>query len=626
MKIYCIDRKRSFLANKNFIIALLGVLPLVYVFYAGFYDLPPILTNMSVFISIFLGLSLILIWNNIYFNALFLILCLGLFFLPLTWLWRGLEFDFNVLMGIFPFNDGMYYLKDAYRLLVGLNATMAPNGRPLYIGMLAFLMWSFGNNLQAALALFCAVTAISIYLLVLEIREIAGPFSAGMTATILFYFSLSFIGRVYTESLGLAFGALALSMLLKGARKTSRASLIFGSFSLSLALNVRAGAFFTLGALLLWAWGNRTLIGKSVLFGMMSAICMGFLMNIAVLKLIGGPDGMMFSNYGHTLYGLASGYKGWAYIYTIHPEFNNETNVFPYAFELILKRPSSLLIGMLLSYKDYFTPEKMFTLMRFRAQQSLVSWILYLISIIGLYRLIKLSKTLHFSLVLYLLGGILFSVALIPPVDDGLRALIATHPVNALIAGMAFSLTKDGKQEYPGKKMFLSEIFMIFLTIVCGIGPLIVISFPRLIPSLPSLNCPKGTKQISVIVSPGSYINIVKRGKPFGFIPYIRKEDIKTRFDSYHYQQNHPFVLTEFESFEEVVKKLQDGDTILMGFDLAERNIKDGSGHLVFLITRTVQIHNFGGINNFCARLAAENRLRNNNFYFDLSINLRRQK
>jgi hypothetical protein len=626
MKVDYSDLRMAILNKKDFILALLGMLLLMYVFYCGFYDLPPVLTNTIVFVSIFLGLSFVLSWKNVYFTALILIIYLILFFLPLTWLWRGLEFDFNVLMGIFPFNDGMYYLKDAYRLLIGLDATMAPNGRPIYTGMLAFLMWSFGDNIQIALAIFCAITAISIYLLALEMREIAGPFSAGLATTILFYFSLPFVGRVHTESLGLAFGSLALSILLMGVRKKNIALLALGFFCLSLALNVRAGAFFVLPALFLWAWFNGNLMGKYVPLLIIGSVCMGFIINIAVLKLIGGPNGIMFSNYGHTLYGLASGYKGWAYIYSVYPDFSNETNVFPYAIELILKDPFSLLKGILLSYKDYLNPETMFMLMRFNAQQTIISWFLYSLSIIGLYRLIKLRKKLYFSLVLFSLGGILLSVGLIPPVDDGLRALMATHPLNAFLAAMAFFSADTKFQGVFEKRVSITGIFAISLIVVCGIGPFIVVNFPENVPSLPILDCPDGAEQISVKISDGSYINVVKKGRAFGFIPSIRKEDIKSRFDNYHYQKNHPFILTEFESFTEVVKKLQDGDTILIGLNLTKANINDELDHYVFLLTRTDQIHNFGEINNFCAFLADEDRLRSNYFYFDQSINLRRQK
>lgn len=598
-----------------------GLLPLAYVFYAAFLDLPPLLNNITVFFALFLGLSIVLYWRQRPFIVVLLIGYIGLFLLPLTWLWRGLEFDDNVLMGIFPFNDGMFYLMDAYRLLMGLDHMMAPNVRPLFSGVLTFLMWMFGGNVQVSLAVFAIGTAISIFILALEIREFAGPIAAGMTTTILFYFYLPFLGRVHTENLGLNLGALALALLLKSVRKSDLISLILGSFALTLALNARAGAFTVLPILIFWAWLQRKVFGWKASFFVIVAIFLAFAINMYHVNKF-GPEGVLaFSNYGHSLYGLAAGYKGYAYIATIHPEVRYTTNVFPYVWELILENPFMLLLGMFLSLKDYFTPNIMFHLLRFNDQQTLISWILYLITFLGMYRLIKQRKTLQNTLILYLWVGILLSVLVIPTNDGGTRGLMATNPVNALIVGFAFAPFESWqKKEYMNIRTSLPEGYAVLLGLVCALGPILVWKYPYPVPPLPALECPAGFEQISVIITPGSYINIVRNGPTYGFLPQVKQEDIRARLDQYHYDGNWPYILQEFPTLVYLLKHFRPGDTILIGINLVELNIGNGPDEFVFLITRTDQIQQVGGVNHFCARLSTAERLDGNRFYYEITF------
>lgn len=598
-----------------------GFFPLAYVFYAAFIDLPPLLNNLTVFFALFIGLSIVLYWRQNSFVILLLAGYIGLFLLPLSWLWRGLEFDDNVLMGIFPFNDGMFYLIDAYRLLMGLDRMIAPNMRPMFSGVLTFLMWLFNGNLQVALAIFAIGTALSIFLLALEIRDFAGPIAAGLSTTILFYFQLPFLGRVHTENLGLALGALGLGLVLRAARKSSASALLAGAFALSLALNARAGAFTILPALIVWAWFNRKIFGWNSFIFLLISIVLGFVINSYLVKNFAPINMVAFSNYWFSLYGLAAGYKGYSYIFTIYPEFNYSTNVIPYVIEYILKNPFMLLYGILMSYKDYFTPNIMFYLMRFRDQQNIISYILYFITFAGMYRLVKERHSMRGALVLYLWVGVLFSVAVIPTNDGGPRGLMATNAVNALVAGLAFMPAASWKrQEYSNVRSSLPEAYAVILGIVCMLGPLLVLKFPYTIPTLPDLECPDGTEQISVIVTPGSYIDIVRDGPTYGFLPEVKKNDIKSRLDQYHYDGNLPYILSEFPTFEKLIKRFTPGDTILIGINLTELNIGNGPDEFVFLITRTDQIQQIGKVNHFCARLATAERLDGNRFYYEMTM------
>ena len=614
--------KHDFTFSRELFAPAIGLFPLIYVFYIGFNHLPPALTNIVVFMMIFIGLSIVLHWRKNHFIFPLLFVYLGLFLVPLVWLWRGLEFDDNVLLGIFPFNDGMNYLTDAYRLLMGLDTMILYNGRPFFSGLLSFLMWIFDGNIQIALALICAGAALSIFLLALEVREIAGPFSAGMASTILFYFYLPFLGRVNTENLGLILGVLALTLLLNGARKNSLPTLAIGSFTLSMALNARAGAFFVLPALVLWIWFHRKTFGWKASLILIGVMSIGFMLNTYLIKTIALNEKDTFSNFGHSLYGMASGYKGWAYVYTVHPELDNTTNVLPLALELIRENPIPLFIGILLNYKDYLSPVGMFYIMDFHGQQTWVSWILYLIMLAGFYRLVRSCHEKHWSLVLFLLAGIFLSLPAIPHNDNGLRVLMATNPITALVAGLAFLPIQNPQIRDVGsiRTVFLSA-YAVAISAACVFGPMVVVNSPRVLPLLPVLDCPEGTEQVSVMVTPGNYIDIVRGGPAFGFIPEVRKSDLTTRLEDYYHQGSVPYdALTDFPAFESLVRRLLPGDTILMGLNLVELKEQDGPEQFVLLVTRTNRIEKIGDVNHFCASLYADDRLRNNRFYHDQSI------
>jgi hypothetical protein len=149
-------------------------------------------------------------------------------------------------------------------------------------------------------------------------------------------------------------------------------------------------------------------------------------------------------------------------------------------------------------------------------------------------------------------------------------------------------------------------------------APFVTAAFPRAFPALPVMDCPAGMEQISVEVTPGSYINIVRDGPTFGFLPEVKKSDIKARLDDYYARGNVPYdTLTAFPALERLVKNLKPGETILIGLNHTELNVGSGPEKFIFLVTQTNRIQQLEGVNHFCALLSAEDRLRTNRFYYD---------
>jgi hypothetical protein len=322
---------------------------------------------------------------------------------------------------------------------------------------------------------------------------------------------------------------------------------------------------------------------------------------------------------------LAAGYKTWGYIFEVHPELSNYSNAWPYAWELVLQNPLTLIKAIFLSYRDYFSPNGMFYIMYLGDQQIRVSWILYLMMFVGAYRLIKLRHEKHWSIFVFIVIGVLLSMSMIPYNDNGLRILMTTNPVNILVVSLALAFPKSAisNEDVGNIRPGFSAGLVTVLTLMCVVGPLVVTKLHKNVPPLADLNCPEGTEQVSLFVTPGSYINVVRDGPEYGFLPEVRKVDIKARLDEYYIRGEVPYdPLTNFPAFERTLKKFKPGDSIIMGVDLVDLNKDYGPEKFVFVITRTKQIQEVGGVNNFCARLPSDERLRSNLFYFDQSIDL----
>ncbi|MBK7449387.1 MAG: hypothetical protein IPJ47_08125 [Anaerolineales bacterium] len=75
--------------------------------------------------------------------------------------------------------------------------------------------------------------------------------------------------------------------------------------------------------------------------------------NSLLAKAIDSPSSAMFSNYSYTLYGLASGNKGWEQVTIDHPEVG-ANEIFELAFTKIKNNPILLLREITGAYLDYF--------------------------------------------------------------------------------------------------------------------------------------------------------------------------------------------------------------------------------------------------------------------------------
>ena len=601
-------------------LTLLGFFIYMGLFYDGLFILPQRLHTPEFLIALLLGTAALLFEPRLRGGLLSGALMAGMFFLPLSWFWRGLDYDYAVFAGIFPLNDANGYLNEALRLLNGLNFTEFATRRPIYAGLLSFFMWISGHNLFFAIGVFCALTGLGVALLTWEIRKIAGPLTAAFVFLSGFYYMTAYQGQTMTENVGLALGALGLAIVLRGIRYHNQYFLMLGVFSLTLGLNARAGAFFVLPAILLWAYLQRArLPGRGLVFWLAGVMALGFGLNLFLTKAIGSPSGQAFSNFSYTLYGLAAGYKGWSYIYSVNSHVTDQS-VYPLAFELIRKSPLTLLSGMLISIQDYLRPEVMIGYLTLDTLQGPFRIAFAILSWLGLIRMWWQRKNIYWSLGLFLFAGCLSSMAFLPPIDAFIRPLAATITIIGLLAGFVFFVDQTQPPSESGRVFvnFLPEVCVSLLALIILGGPLLVRASGHLPVSAEGAACPAGYEKLSLDLFPGGYMNLTTSGAPYAFLPNVREKDIIRISKAYPFVPI-PGILEEWPALEKFIQSLQAGDTLLMGVTHQDLAAPAGPQKVIFVVTRTAAIQTFQGPNNFCASLAAEPRLNENRFYYDIS-------
>lgn len=514
-----------------------------------------------------------------------------LFFPPLYWLWRTGQYDTTAIAGLLPIQDMITYYGDSLRLHYGLPLSVFSTRRPLFAGFFSIILRLTDESLQQAHILLVALVVISVIFLALEIRKTYGGFTAMIVVVIIYYCykGYGFIGKVMTEHLGLSLGLLALALFLRGMRLSKIWVLALGLFTLTVALNARAGAFFTIPALVIWgAYYNsdrKFSLIQSVAFFL--AVAGGFLSNYLVVRGIGNTQGVPFENFGETVYGLVTGYRGWAALYIDHPGVRAR-DAWVYVFEILREHPENLLIGIFRAYADYLKPETMFRFLYFPpASQAVTSYLLYGCTLLGVYWIVTRSKDREFFG--WMLLGVLASIPFVPPSDDGIRALTATIPFSALISAVPFSHSLDKSSNKTDVTRGLQGFTLGLLALVI-IGPFFIRFIPEPLIQVPPLSCQEGKTPLAIWVKDGSYVQLIDNdARSYSFVPNLRVRDLRKSII------RNPFDF--LNEISPVVRRMEAGQSILVSLDYYQLT-EDSKAIMVIAPSELVQI---GQINRLCA-------------------------
>jgi hypothetical protein len=412
------------------------------------YPPPASVTKVLIYFSIQAGLLLLVFLNLVFaqkgivWEFISLVFVIVLFSLPLIYKWQTATFTGFMLGGLLPFSDAHGYYAGAQNLMTGDDLNEVATRRPLFTGFLSVLLTFTGNNLQISLTILAVVHGVATFFAAREIQRVHTSLAAALFVVICYWYYCGIAGTAITENLGFGFGCLGLAFLLQGAQRNTLWKIGFGFFLLALALNIRAGAFFILPALLLWFWitYKKDFGWKGLLFVSM-AVVVAMTCNVIVKRGIGNPEGVLFSNYSHTLYGLASGNAGWQQVLTDHPTVK-EDEIFGLAINKIKREPALFGLGMARAFQDYFRMHSgAFSFMRLIGDPDIGNHLLWILTWMGVATaLFDLKKPLSW-MVLLAFFGILSSTVLVPPRDaNAMRVYAATMPVTAYLASLGILL------------------------------------------------------------------------------------------------------------------------------------------------------------------------------------------
>jgi hypothetical protein len=461
-----------------------------------------------------------------------LTLTLALFAFPLAGLWASGQSQPTVLSGLIPLYDAEAYYIDSLRLLAGQDFSIFSARRPLFPGLLSALLFVTGRNLMTTLAILTAMVALACYLAAKEIRRIHRPEAAVFVLIIVFLFYRAHSGLTMSEHLGVALGSLGFGLLYRGAAEYRQRIIWLGLLTTTLALNARAGAFFILPLLVIWAGllfrehGQR--FSWKAFLSCSTAVIIGFAFNLLLVRVLAGPSGVPFSNFSYTFFGLASGGKYWTYIFEVHPEVQALTGleksrrIFQLAFELIRRNPWLLVQGALFNWKMLFSNSWYNVYAYVSGENGTVNmiarWVLYLLSVLGLIKCFRKPYNPNATLVIVSTLGILLSVPFLPPTDAyRMRPYAASIIVFGVLPAMGLVFLIDHWQKDTTKKQRdgivehgLIAWYSILLIIIMLASPFLLKSINKPL-RFPQSTCPLNTNQIIIRFDPGTSVNILQQ-------------------------------------------------------------------------------------------------------------------
>ncbi len=462
-----------------------------------------------------------------------LALTFSVFALSLSGLWTTGQSQSTVFNGIVPLSDASGYYLDSLRLILGQDISDFSARRPLFPGFFAVLLSISHHNLMVPLGILTTLMAGSVYLAAKEIHRTHGAEVATFAAAVLFLYCRYNNGLVMSESLGIPLGLLGFTLIWRGAAAAKPVPVLVGFFTCTLALNVRAGAFFVLPFLLVWGgWVFRrpgTWLSWRFILAGVGAVLGGFLVNWLVFRSVAASSGVLFSNFSYSLYGLASGGRDWKYVLSVHPELLKMHEpalsrlIYQLAFEQILHYPGLLLQGILYNYRQFFA-NTMYGVYSYIARENdlvnpMIYWGMYLLCLLGIVRWLRKPSDPFSSLVVAAACGILISVPFLPPTDAyRMRPYAASMIFSALLPAMGLLFVLDPLKArlrwISGPDSSIPDHYGLMLgsglilLLVMTVGPLTVKSLGES-PRAQGTSCPDGHPGVVTRFDAGTYFNIL---------------------------------------------------------------------------------------------------------------------
>ncbi len=464
------------------------------------------------------------------FTSGFIIIVL-LFGGALIGVWASGTSDLNIVAGLLPYNDANGYFHGGRLLAEGQPLHPFSAKRPLFPALLGVFYWISGENLQITIGILTLIVILSVFIAGREIKKISGSLAAVFFTFGLFIFLRRFIGSTMSEMLGLPLGAIGFAFLWSGASRQRLADAAAGMLLLCLGLLSRAGPFFILPLLVLWAgWGFRReeKYNWKAVAVTTAAAGLGYLIHVIIFQTLAVDSSSSMANFSYTLYGLVVGGKGWRQYTLDHPDVLSliepyqSRAIYLYAWEAFKAQPSGILQGAVRYWQAFFTLEwnGMFGFIEGATQtESYIGrGVMATLSVGGLFLAIKKFKNPEISMILAGIIGILLSVPFVPTLDAEIRTYAAVTPwlIGPGMLGLLGIKTflKNRKNDQPEEiessripyglwSLAISLVFLIF------VAPLLLHGYvkPREVPAV--TGCTGDNARLVTMISKGSYINVL---------------------------------------------------------------------------------------------------------------------
>jgi len=417
-------------------------------------------------------------------------------------------------------------------------AGLQADGRPLFPGLLASLLFLTQHNLQWTLAILVGMIGIFCYLSARQVLDSWGRLAVTLYIVLLYFYIQPLVSTTLSELPGLAFGCLGLILLWRAARALNVRDLVFGLVMLMLGTSIRAGAFFIFPMLVCWAgWvfrGETRFSYRVAAIAVVTVLGAFLVLNVIYPRLVVAAGGSTFGNLAYALYGQVLGGAGWHRAIT-DLETRDAYIIYQAAFDFFLKHPLSLFIGIAKSYRDFFLPNStgVFSFISLEGMTGLdiVLWVIGLGLLIGgIVRSIREIRAALPALLFAGFIGVFLSIPFLPPVDGGHRFYASTMPFFfALLAFAVDGLFKNHKisikSDLPGAPLQLVSVLIFVLVVALPVliqrlGSSVVVAAPV---------CAPGQVPFAIKANPGSYVDLVPDNSPVacGLAPELCLKDFK---------------------------------------------------------------------------------------------------
>ena len=368
--------------------------------------------------------------------------------------WGGGKPLVYALGGFFPLTDGAIYWVCSLQL-AALGEVPGPFGwvafdsggyctnRPSHAGLLATLQLLAGFDPHVLLLLLGLIIGVGMAYLFLEVARTFGWLAAGVTyALVLAYASAHALSMFTSESSGLFLGLLGVGLLVRFVRTDAWSDAWLGIAAVSIGLFARAGAMLALPLLFLWIirHARQRRGGDRYAFLAKGVCCLaaGYLLQRALLALIGDSSSGYFSNFSVVLYALATGSRNWREALVISgvetpPPVETLNVLLPVAISKVMEQPGTFLLSLAAAERDYLAT--LFHLPLIQAVGALLTALL----VIGAARIAASVRRRGCQALLLLALGEVLSAPLVFDAD-GSRVFATSFPVRCVLAAVGISM------------------------------------------------------------------------------------------------------------------------------------------------------------------------------------------